>query len=121
MWVAVILGVVFVVGAGFMLGGRSGDNSGVDLRTAERFSVLRGDLTITLLQAGELAAKKADPIINETEQSCKILEIVEDGATVKKGDVLVEMDAAELSDRVLRQQTQVAGAEAGLEPGAQLS
>ena len=77
--------------------------------------VVRSDVIVTVLQAGELQAKNSNPIINETEASCKIIEIVEEGVMVKKGDVLVQLESAELDDRVLAAENDVTNASAVLD------
>ena len=47
---------------------------------AYRCRVQRGDLVVSILQSGELAAKKSRDIKNEASRDAKIAQIVDDGA-----------------------------------------
>lgn len=112
--VATLVALLIVVGLSASLY-RGHSNLGVDLATAPRCQVQRGSMRVTILQAGELQPKTSNPIINETEAGCQILEVVDDGTLVKKGDVLVDLDSADLKDKVLTQQSQLATARADYE------
>ena len=81
---------------------------------AYRCSVQRGDLVVSILQSGELQAKKSRDIINEASRDAKIVEIVDDGAFVTNGQLLVELESADLADRYLQQKSTMATAEADL-------
>jgi HlyD family secretion protein len=76
--------------------------------------VQRGDLVISILQSGELLAKSSRDILNEAFPGAKIIEIVEDGAFVTNGQLLVELESTELMERFLDSQSDVAVAEADL-------
>ncbi len=104
--IAVVLFVLL-----FMPGGNAGDEVSDD---AYRTQVRRGDLIISILQSGELEAKKSRDIVNEASRDAKIAYIVDDGASVTNGQLLVELESAELKDRFLQQQQSVATAEADL-------
>jgi RND family efflux transporter MFP subunit len=92
-------------------GGDSGDEVDSD---AYRTEVRRGDLVVSILQSGELEAKNSRDFINEASRDAKIAFIVDDGASVTNGQLLVELESAELKDRFLQQQQSVATAEADL-------
>jgi HlyD family secretion protein len=110
--VAAILMVTLLV-VGYIIWRKDDSNaSGVNIETAPKTQVKRGDLTVTVLQAGDLNAKNSKVITNETETNAQILEIVEDGQRVQKGDLLVKLDVSELQDRILTEQNKVANAEA---------
>ncbi|MFW5870207.1 MAG: efflux RND transporter periplasmic adaptor subunit [Candidatus Sumerlaeota bacterium] len=91
---------------------RRADAGSIDIATAPKTQVARSDLVVTILQAGDLQAKNSKAITNETETNAQILEIVEDGERVEKGDLLVKLDVSELQDRVLNEENKVANAEA---------
>ncbi len=110
--VAGILIIALVAIGYFIFRKEEAASSGVNVETAPKTTVKRGDLTVTILQAGDLQAKNSKVITNETETNAQILEIVEDGQRVKKGDLLVKLDVSELQDRILNEQNQVANAEA---------
>lgn len=81
---------------------------------APRTEVRRGDLVISILQSGELEAKTSRDILNEASRDAKIVEIVDDGAYVTNGQLLVELESSDLEDRYLQQKSSVASAEADL-------
>ncbi|MBN2162533.1 MAG: efflux RND transporter periplasmic adaptor subunit [Pontiellaceae bacterium] len=81
---------------------------------APRAAVRRGDLVVSILQSGELQAKNSREISNEASHNAKIVEIVNDGAFVTNGQLLVELESSELEDRYLQQKSSVASAEADL-------
>jgi RND family efflux transporter MFP subunit len=56
----------------------------------ETFEVRRGDLDLKLVETGGLEARNKVDIRPETK--AQIIKIVDEGAIVKKGDVLVELD-----------------------------
>jgi len=82
---------------------------------APRTEVRRGDLVVSILQSGELEAKKSRDILNEASSNAKIVEIVEDGAYVTNGQLLVELESSELEERYLQQKSSMASAEAELQ------
>lgn len=107
---AVGVAAVLVLWGLFSLGG-SGDKVPDD---APRTEVRRGDLIISILQSGELEAKTSRDILNEASRDAKIVEIVDDGAFVTNGQLLVELESSDLEDRFLQQKSSVASAAAEL-------
>lgn len=86
----------------------------IDLKTAARAKVERGDLVVTILQSGELESKDSRAIINDTDLNRKIMYVIEDGAKVKKGDLLLELDSSDMVDELLKTQSALSNAEANL-------
>ncbi len=76
------------------------------------FPVKRGPLTIDVLQSGTIKAKEQIIIKNELEGRTSIIYLVEEGARVKAGDLLVELDASSLLDSKIDQEIRVQNAEA---------
>ena len=116
---AVILSAAAVGGYAWKRGHAA---AAIDLERAAKCKVERGELVISLIQTGELESKRSEIIKNETGSSstsrqsgATIVSIVEDGSRVKKGDVLVQLDAQDLLDNMLKVQSEVARAEAELE------
>lgn len=105
--IAVVVVVVLI-----LIPGDSTDT--VDKEKAHFSRVQRGDLVISILQSGELQAKSSRDILNEAHRAAKITEIVEDGATVTNGQLLIELESSELMERYLDQQSDLAEAEARL-------
>jgi len=68
------------------------------------YQVKRGNLTISVLEGGNLRALRSQKIINEVPGQRAILEVVEEGTQiteedVKKGKVLIKLDAKDLEDK----------------------
>ena len=106
-------------GSGFWYYKRAAKNSLLDMKTTARARVEKGDLVVTVLQAGELEAKNSKSITNDTDRQRKITYVVEDGAKVKKGDLILEMDSADLKDDLLRIQADRSRMEADLNQSQQ--
>ena len=109
----IAIGVVAILLAALLFKpGKGADR--VDLSTAHLCRVQRGDLVVSILQSGELKAKTSRDILNEAHHNAKIVEIVEDGDSVTNGQLIVELESSELSDRFLEQKSKTATAEADL-------
>lgn len=69
------------------------------------FTVAKGDLNITVLEGGSIAAQKSLQLKSEVQGQTKILSIVEEGYLVTPEDVtnglvLIELDSKELLDQL---------------------
>ncbi len=83
------------------------------------FAVQRGDLRVTVLVGGRVAAQQSQEIKSEIRgrDGAKILSIIEEGYLVTQEDIdngliLVELDPAELKDELVNQEIALQGAEA---------
>jgi len=76
------------------------------------FIAKRGPLTISVLESGTISPREQITIRNEVEGRTSIVSLVPDGSMVKKGDLLVELDASNLKDAIIDQDIQVQRAEA---------
>jgi HlyD family secretion protein len=76
------------------------------------FVAKRGPLTISVLESGTISPREQITLRNEVEGRTTIVNLVPDGSIVKKGDLLVEMDASTLKDAIIDQDIQVQPAEA---------
>jgi len=112
--VLIIVGIGFVLVAAGSVVWKSQKPRVAGLDRSVRAPVERGDLVVTILQSGELEAKRSESINNEIDREAKILYIVEDGAKVKKGDLLVELESEDLRNRLLQAESDVSRAEADL-------
>jgi HlyD family secretion protein len=63
------------------------------------FAVQRAPLTISVTESGTIKAKEQIIIKNEVEGRTTIISLVPEGTRVRKGDLLVELDASALEDR----------------------
>jgi len=75
-------------------------------------TVIRGPLTISVIESGNVSNREQAIIKNEVEGMTTILSIVPEGTNVKKGDLLVELDSSQLVDQRVQQQITVMNAEA---------
>jgi HlyD family secretion protein len=72
----------------------------------------RGPLTISVLESGTIKARDQIIIKNEVEGKTSIITLIPEGTPVKKGDLLVELDASALEDAKIDQEIRVQNAEA---------
>jgi HlyD family secretion protein len=76
------------------------------------FVAKRGPLTISVLESGTIQPRDQITLRNEVEGRTSIVSLVPDGSLVKKGDLLVELDASTLKDRIIDQDIAVKRAQA---------
>jgi HlyD family secretion protein len=89
--------------------------------TTAFYEVQRGDLTITVLDRGTLAAVSEVSHRSEVEGTARVIYIVPEGTLVNKGELLVELDSAQAQDAVNQQEINVQKAEfAKIQAEAQL-
>lgn len=88
---------------------RGSEQTGSDLVT---FVAKRGSLTISVLESGTIKPKERLIIKNELEGRTSIISLISEGVKVKKGDLLVELDASTLADAKIDQEISVQNAEA---------
>ena len=88
---------------------RGSDKSGQDLAT---FTARRGPLTISVVESGTIKARDQVIIKNEVEGRTSIITLVREGTRVKKGELLVELDASTLQDGKIDQEIRVQNAKA---------
>ncbi|GJM19476.1 MAG: hypothetical protein DHS20C14_16890 [Phycisphaeraceae bacterium] len=103
--IAALLLVVVVIGGLSRAGG--GETSKVST-----FEVRRAPLAISVVEGGTIKALDQRVIKCEVEGRTTIISIVEEGARVEVGDLLIELDASEMVDRRVDQQIRVQNAEA---------
>ena len=88
---------------------RGSDKSGQGVPT---FAAKRGPLTISVVESGTIKARDQQIIKNEVEGRTSIITLVPEGTRVRKGDLLVELDASALQDGRIDQDIRVQNAEA---------
>ena len=89
---------------------RAGDDSAVDGMPS--FKVARGPMTISVTETGTIKAKEQVELKSEVEGQTTIIFLVPEGKHVKKGDLLVELDASRLEDERIDQEIKVENSEA---------
>ncbi len=76
------------------------------------FNVKRGPLTINVIESGTIKARDQVIIKSEVEGSTSLLWLIEEGITVKEGELLIELDGSQLQDNLVDQQIKVQNNEA---------
>ncbi len=71
------------------------------------FDVKRSDVLISIVEGGTVEAVDEEVIRSEVEGMARIIFIVPEGATVKMGDLLIELDSSAVQDTVNAQQIAV--------------
>ena len=103
LWIALIFAVIAVVAVWFkVVRGSEDPTSGL-----ATFVAKRGPLTISILESGTIKAKEKIVIKNEIEGRTSIVSLIPEGTHVKKGDLLIELDASVLEDSKIDQEIAV--------------
>ena len=92
-WMVAVALVAAAVAAWFFGGGDGSDG------TTPVFTVAEGPLTIGITASGSVQSRDKVVLRSELEGRNTILWVVEDGVSVKTGDLLVEFDAAALVEK----------------------
>jgi len=116
MRVAMAVGVAIMAAAGgtgfWLLNGETREEQ--SFAEAERRTVRRGDLQITLKRRGTFEAAEAKKVRANIRGSARIVWLVDEGTTVKKGDILVELDKTDVLKEIEQLESQEEKAKANL-------
>lgn len=106
--------LVLVAAAGFAWAGwrDGGWFDEAPLAEADGWTARRGRLDVTVVQRGNLSARNAVKVFSEVEGRNAILELVEEGSFVEEGQVLVQLDVAQLLERKVAQDIAVQNSQA---------
>lgn len=111
-WIKLLVGLVAVVGVGgagyALLSGSTAAGPMPGTAELARASVIDFEMTVTA--TGDLRAKNQHEIRSELESPSTIAEVIDEGTTVKKGDLLVRLNADELVAEVEEEQLRVESA-----------
>ncbi len=88
---------------------RAAESSATQMAT---FEARRGPLTISVLESGTIKAREQVIITNQLEGRTSIIYLIPEGTRVKKGELLVELDASTMQDQRIDQDIRVKNAEA---------
>lgn len=102
-----VLGVGGFAAYSLLQGGKSGSLEDLPVAVAGR-----GPLRISVLERGNLRAKKTTTIRSELEGESKLLHIVPEGKNVKSGELLIELDVSQQTERRVQQRISYDTAEA---------
>ena len=101
LWIGAITVVLLATGAfAFRPGGWLRTKSEVNL---EGVPVRRGELRITEVVSGNLAAKNSLSLRSELEGRTTVLSLIDEGTVVEAGDLICELDTSELQDDLVVQ------------------
>jgi HlyD family secretion protein len=75
------------------------------------YAVKRGSFLVTILEGGTLRATQELIVRSELEGTPRIISIVPEGTSVKKGDLLVELDSVGIKEKIVNQELSVQSAE----------
>jgi multidrug efflux pump subunit AcrA (membrane-fusion protein) len=103
--VAVATVTLLVGGAYYMHSG--GDSDQLESKGELTYEVKRGDLRVSFTERGNVKALKSVQVYSHLEGNHTIVNLVAEGVTVKEGDVLVELDASEITQLLNQKQIQV--------------
>ena len=108
-----------LIGAGLLLsGGVLAAMAAVDAQSTKvtskmaTYTVKRAPLSITLTESGTVKSRDQYVVKNQVEGRTSIIYVIDEGTVVQEGDLLVELDASALEDRLVDQQIQVENSEA---------
>jgi len=81
----------------------------------EAARALRDRLVVTVAESGEVEAKRSVDVRCEVEGNSTIVWLIEEGVTVQPGDKLIELDSAELQERLQTQEVTTKAAQSAFE------
>lgn len=110
--IVALLGLVAIAGGALMLGRGSG--SGAGMPDLQRFTARVGDFEVSVPASGELIAAKQTEIASQVDGRAAITYIIDEGATVEAGDILIKLDDSEVRDEIEEALLDVDNAETAL-------
>ena len=111
-WLLSFVGFVAIVGVGYLAYARYFSGYDEDEGRMLTTQVKKADLLITVTEDGNVESANNVELKSKVPGSNTILEIVSDGAHVKKGDQLVKLDSWSIEEQITTQEIAVAKAEA---------
>ncbi len=103
-----------VVGTGVVFGAIALVTPGEETDPVALYTVEKGPLTISVAEAGTIQNREKRILKSEVYRRVSILWIVDEGTYVKEGDLLIELDASDLTERKLDRDIRVQNAQASL-------
>lgn len=107
-----IAGVAVFVLAAMLISGLFVKSNGSSEADKPTYKVKRGPLVISCVESGTIKAREQTIIKNEVEGKSSIVSIIPEGTRVKKGELLIELDASTLADQKIDQEISVQNTEA---------
>jgi HlyD family secretion protein len=76
------------------------------------YTVTRGALSINLTESGTIKSRDQFIVKSQVEGRTSVIFVIDEGAVVKKDELLIELDSSDLANRLVDQQIQVENSEA---------
>lgn len=108
-------GAVLVMFASMGLWGMLAQSTPSPAAMGETARAIRDRLVVTITENGEIDAKHSTNVTCEVEGQSTIVWVIEEGTHVKQGDKLVELDSADLQERLRTQDMAYKTAKAAFE------
>jgi HlyD family secretion protein len=102
-----VLFLVLLVGGGIAFSFKS---KKIEIIQNNYHAVKEGDFLVSIVEGGTLTATSEIVVRNETDYTLQIIDIVQEGTVVKKGDLLVEMDSSNIREKIASQELSVEAA-----------
>jgi HlyD family secretion protein len=109
--VSLVVLIVAAAALGALVSGRA-VREGASADNTPQFVVQRGPLTISVTESGTIKPREQKILKSEVEGQTTIIYLIPEGALVKEGQLLVELDASGQEDQKVDQQIRVQNAEA---------
>ena len=108
------LATATLVGGGVYYTTTGLDNDDPQIAQGLTATVSQGPLTVSITESGTVRA--LDPVVlsSQVEGRITVIELAEEGTFVRKGDVVVRLDSAELEDNIVALEISVENARADL-------
>ncbi|MCJ8328413.1 MAG: efflux RND transporter periplasmic adaptor subunit [Lentisphaeria bacterium] len=108
--IIIILIVLAVIGSGLGIysSGKSGSENSKDFTY---HNVMRGDLVISVTEGGTLEAQQKVTVTSKVHGHRRVIFLIEEGKIVKKGELLIELDSAQLIEQLTEREIRVASKE----------
>ena len=103
--IILVLAIAAGIAIGVMIKKKSQKNN--QQNNASLFTVEKGPLLISLTERGTIKPREQVILKSELEGRNTILQLVPEGIKVKKGELLVELDATSLDDKLIKQEIAV--------------
>jgi len=109
--ILLVLALVVIGGAvtGVAMMGNQGSDASI---SSMMYTVERGTLAINLTETGTIKSRDQHIVKSQVEGRTSIIYVIDEGAVVKEGELLIELDSSSLQDRLVDQQIQVENTEA---------
>jgi HlyD family secretion protein len=107
-------GAVALAGGGVLVATRDSRAATTDTPNEGLYTVVRGELPITLTENGTLVAKESKQVAMQASRGGKIAWLIDAGKEVAEGDVLCRIDPTELQSSIQQAELDITQSEADL-------